>query len=106
VKIIAGRTIALIIHNGQFGLVEKKFQNKWTIKAFMDRWTLEEKDFVPILNLRKGTDWGLYTIDEIIGSYRLSIMNALRKKAIGLTKENQQLRIDVSTSRFQKKAKS
>jgi hypothetical protein len=102
-KIIPGRTVVLIIQDGQFGLVQEKFQIKLTVKGFMDHWTLEEKDFVPILNLRKGTNWGLYTIYEIIGKHRLSIMNALRKIAIKATKENQQLRIDVSTSRFTKK---
>ena len=105
-KIIAGRTMALIIQNGELGLVTEKYLKKWTIEAGMGSWTLEEKDFVPIFNLRKEADRGLYTPDEVIERHKTGIMNALRKKAVSLTKENQQLRVDVSTARFTQKTKT
>jgi len=104
-KIIPGRTIALIIHNGKLGVVIEKYLNKWTIKSGMDSWILEEKGFIPVLNLRKEANRTLFTPDEIIGRHKVAILNALRK-AVSLTKENQQLRIDVSTSRFTPKTKT
>jgi len=105
-KIIPDRTIALLIHNGKLGLIIEKYLKKWTIEIGWSTFTLEEKDFFPIFNLREEADRGLYTSDEIIERHKTGIINALRKKrkeAVILTKEHPQLRIDVSTTRFAQK---
>lgn len=87
-KIIAGRTIILIKFNCLSGLVTGKYMKKWQIETAMDDWTLEEEDFVPIFNLRKKADRGLYTPNEIFERHKAGIMNALIRKVCSLAKEN------------------